>query len=55
VLTGSHDTNSPPAANQEMAAAIPGATLCIVEHCGHMSMQEQPAAVVAALEAWLQR
>jgi pimeloyl-ACP methyl ester carboxylesterase len=27
--------------------------LCIVEHCGHMSMLEQPEAVNAALEHWL--
>jgi pimeloyl-ACP methyl ester carboxylesterase len=55
VLTGAQDVNSPPAANEEMAARIPGATLCVVERCGHMSMQEQPAAVTAALEQWLQR
>jgi pimeloyl-ACP methyl ester carboxylesterase len=55
VLTGDQDSNSPPGANQEMATAIPAATLCVVERCGHMSMQEQPATVVAALEQWLQR
>lgn len=55
VLTGEQDTNSPPAVNQEMAAAMPEATLCVIERCGHMSMQEQPATVVAALEQWLQR
>lgn len=55
VLTGDQDTNSPPAVNREMASAIPQATLCVLERCGHMSMQEQPANVVAALEQWLQR
>jgi len=55
VLTGDHDTNSPPAVNQEIASAIPGADLCVIERCGHMSMQEQPALVVAALQQWLQR
>ncbi len=55
VLTGEQDTNSPPAANQELAALIPGATLCVLQRCGHMSMQEQPAAVTAALEQWLQQ
>lgn len=55
VLTGEQDTNSPPAVNREMADAIPDATLCVLERCGHMSMQEQPEAVVAALAQWLQR
>ena len=55
VLTGAQDVNSPPAANSEMAALIPGATLCVLPRCGHMSMQEQPEAVNAALEEWLQR
>lgn len=53
VLGGSHDTNSPPAANQDMAAQISGAQLRIIDHCGHMSMQEQPQAVSEAMQAWL--
>jgi pimeloyl-ACP methyl ester carboxylesterase len=55
VLTGDQDTNSPPAVNAEMAGMIPDAKLCVIERCGHMSMQEQPGAVNAALEQWLQR
>ena len=38
-----------------MAAAIPGATLTIVEHCGHMCTLEQPQAVSAALAGGLAR
>ena len=55
VLTGEQDTNSPPAANRQMAALMPDATLEVLQRCGHMSVQEQPAAVDAALERWLAR
>ncbi|MGC3980586.1 MAG: alpha/beta hydrolase [Steroidobacteraceae bacterium] len=55
VLCGNEDTNSPPAANREMAEAIAGAQLQVLEQCGHMSMQEQPQAVIAAMRAWLAR
>ncbi|MGD9841403.1 MAG: alpha/beta fold hydrolase [Steroidobacteraceae bacterium] len=55
VLSGHEDVNSPPAANQEMADAIADAQLCILPDCGHMSPQEQPAAVTAQLSRWLAR
>ncbi len=55
VLSGAEDTNSPPAANQEMAGEIQGARLCLLPDCGHMSPQEQPLVVNAALSNWLQR
>lgn len=55
VLCGSDDANSPPAANRDMAAALADAQLVVVERCGHMSMLEQPDAVNAALDAWLNR
>jgi pimeloyl-ACP methyl ester carboxylesterase len=55
VLTGRDDAWSGPAQHQTMAAAIPGARLVIVEHCGHMCTLEQPQAVSAALAAWLRR
>lgn len=54
VLGGEADLNSPPAANHEMADALPHSQLVIVPQCGHMSMQEQPQAVIAALQRWLQ-
>ena len=53
VLTGREDLWSPPEQHERMAAAVPGAQLCIVAQCGHMSMMEQPLAVNAALERWL--
>ena len=53
VLTGREDLWSPPEQHERMAAAIPGAALCIVEQCGHMSTLEQPEVVTAAFERWL--
>ncbi|MEY4268645.1 MAG: hypothetical protein RIS90_3180, partial [Pseudomonadota bacterium] len=55
VLTGRPDAWSPPAQHVQMAQAIPGAVLSIVEDCGHMSTLEQAGAVNAALAAWLSR
>jgi len=54
-LTGREDSWSGPAQHEAMAAAIPNATLVIVEHCGHMCTMEQPQAVNEALAAWLRR
>src|SRR6266702_4388271 len=42
VLCGRQDALAPPAVHQEMAAAIPGAELVVVEDCGHLSTLEQP-------------
>jgi pimeloyl-ACP methyl ester carboxylesterase len=55
VLCGRDDAWSPPAQHEAMQAAIPGATLTVIEHCGHMCTMEQPQAVGSALAAWLQR
>jgi pimeloyl-ACP methyl ester carboxylesterase len=53
VLTGRADPLSRPEANQEMAEAIPGSHLAILEECGHMAPQEQPAEVNRCLAHWL--
>ena len=53
VLTGREDLWSPPEQHEQMAAAIAGAQLCIVEQCGHMSTLEQPEGVNAAFDKWL--
>lgn len=53
VLCGREDSATPLAMSQEIAAAIPGAVLEIVEECGHLSTMEQPASVNAALLRWL--
>ncbi|MBV9834108.1 MAG: alpha/beta fold hydrolase [Alphaproteobacteria bacterium] len=53
VLCGREDAATPLIMSQEIAAAIPGAKLEIVEECGHLSTMEQPEAVNAALLRWL--
>lgn len=53
VLCGRQDERTPPARHEEMAAAIKGASLEIIEDCGHLSTLEQPAQVNAALRRWL--
>lgn len=54
VLCGADDQLTPVAMHAEMAGAIGDtATLQVVPHCGHLSSLEQPAAVTAALRAWL--
>ncbi len=53
VLCGRQDPRTPLAWHEEMAAAIPGAVLEIIEDSGHMVTFEQPAATAAALRRWL--
>ncbi len=53
VLTGQQDEVCTVAMHEEIAAAIPNATLVILEHCGHLSTLEQPARVNEALLRWL--
>jgi pimeloyl-ACP methyl ester carboxylesterase len=53
VLCGKEDVWSPPEQHQVIAAAIAGATLCVIERCGHMATVERPDEVNAALVAWL--
>lgn len=53
VLCGRQDALTPLARHEEMAAAVPGARLEVVDDCGHLSTLERPDAVVGALERWL--
>ena len=53
VLCGRQDQLTPLENSEEMAAAIPGAKLVVVEECGHMSTLEQPEVVNAAMREWL--
>jgi len=55
VLCGRDDALTPPALHDEMAAAIPGARLVVIEKSGHLTPLEQPDAVTAALRDWLAR
>ncbi|HWF11949.1 MAG TPA: alpha/beta fold hydrolase [Bryobacteraceae bacterium] len=53
VLCGREDQWSPVPQHEEIAAAIPGSKLVIVDECGHMSPAEQPAEVTKALLEWM--
>ena len=53
VLCGAEDSWSVPERHREMARAIAGSTLRIIENCGHMAPMEKPEAVTAALDNWL--
>jgi pimeloyl-ACP methyl ester carboxylesterase len=53
VLCGRQDALAPLAGHEEMARAIPGASLQVIDDCGHLSTLERPAQVSAALERWL--
>jgi pimeloyl-ACP methyl ester carboxylesterase len=53
VITGELDAWSPPAQHREIAAAIPDATLTVVEGAGHMLPFEAPEALNCAIAAWL--
>jgi len=53
VLCGRQDQLTPLECSEEMAAAIPGAKLVVVEECGHLSTLERPAVVNAAMRGWL--
>ena len=52
-IVGRQDAFSPPRQHQEMQAHVPGATLTVIEDCGHMAIAERPEAINAALKAWL--
>jgi pimeloyl-ACP methyl ester carboxylesterase len=53
VLCGRQDALTPAPLHEEIAAAIPHATLAILPHCGHLAPLERPEAVTAQLRAWL--
>jgi pimeloyl-ACP methyl ester carboxylesterase len=53
VVVGDEDVATPPAKAQQIAAAIRGAQLVTIPHAGHSSTVEEPAAVTAALDAFL--
>ncbi|ENZ81480.1 MAG: alpha/beta fold hydrolase [Caulobacter sp.] len=55
IVVGDADRLTPMALSEEMAAAIPGATLTIAADCGHVITLERPEVVNKALDAWLTR
>lgn len=55
VLAGDDDQITPAAGMEEMARAIPGAQLKVIPEAGHLTPLEQPRAVNAALNAFLEQ
>jgi pimeloyl-ACP methyl ester carboxylesterase len=55
ILCGREDQVTPLETHEELAVAIPAATVEIVDHCGHVSALEQPLPVIVAMEAWLHK
>jgi len=55
VVAGAEDPVAPPSAAQEMAAAIPGADVVVVDYASHMAPIEQPEAFRAAVIEHLER
>lgn len=53
-IVGSDDEWSPPAQHQEIAEAIPGCALRVIEGAGHMLPAERPAAFNAGIRQWLE-
>lgn len=53
VICGRQDQGTPLKVSEEIAAAVPGARLNVIEDCGHLSAIEQPHAVTALLRDWL--
>jgi 3-oxoadipate enol-lactonase len=55
VLCGALDVVTPPALSQELAAAIPGSELVMIEGAGHLANIERPAEFNAAVDRFLSR
>lgn len=55
VLCGREDVITPVPLHEEMAEAIPGAQLVVLEGCGHISTLARPDMVSDALRQWLMR
>lgn len=53
VIVGSEDQLTPPEMAREMAEAVPGARLRVIEAAGHFTTIEDPGAVNAELDAFL--
>lgn len=55
VGVGESDNLTPLALAEEMAAAIPDAELVVFPDSAHLPTMENPSAVIAAMQAWLER
>lgn len=55
VVCGRSDLLTPPEHSEEIAAAIPGARLALIDGCGHLLSWEQPGRINQLLADWLAR
>ncbi|MGQ0583861.1 MAG: alpha/beta fold hydrolase [Reyranella sp.] len=55
VVCGRDDAATPLFLSEEMAAAIPGSELIVIEQCGHLISMEKPEETSAILRRWLSR
>jgi len=55
VVCGRDDMATPLAFSEEIAAAIEGSELIVVENCGHLVTMEKPDETNAILRRWLDR
>nr|WP_307718701.1 alpha/beta fold hydrolase [Azospirillum sp. B4] len=53
VAVGREDQVTPVACAEEMAAAIPGARLTVLERCGHLPPLERPGETTALMREWM--
>jgi pimeloyl-ACP methyl ester carboxylesterase len=53
ILCGRDDILTPLELHEEMAAAIPGSRLVVIEECAHLSTMGQPKLVSEAMRVWL--
>ena len=53
VLCGREDGWSPLAQHEQIASAIRGSILAVIDRCGHMAPFERPAEVTRELARWL--
>lgn len=53
VVCGRSDLLTPPECSEEIAAAVPGADLVLLDECGHLLTMEQPERVNQLLLDWL--
>ncbi len=53
VIWGREDSWIPPDRAEKLAAAIPRAELCLLEHAGHLVQLDQPVELATRLHAWL--
>ena len=53
ILCGRDDILTPLELHEEMAAAIPGSSLVVIDECAHLSTLGQPKLVSEAMRVWL--